>query len=231
MDPKRPGSFPNDGRTVLDTSELRWFALGLPPGEVVAWFSAGGGAGITERRCDVYQFNGLHDIGLKRRFGATVEVKVRRAVGASIALGAGPEAPLEEWRKWVPSEGDPMWPAPDSQWIKVHKAIRTRTFMLEGGEVAGPASFAGETDAGCDVEVAALTVGGIEVWTFAFEAFGPRDGHSDAVVGSWASLVARSDPPGNLWSYFECAAGYPEWLDLVVSQRIDTKQVPRLLNA
>lgn len=215
---------------VLDTTEFRWFGLGLPPREVVAWFAAGRDAGSTERRCDVYQVNGLHDIGLKRRFGATVEVKVRRAVGAAVSLGAGLVASLEEWRKWAPSEGDPMWPAPDGQWIKVHKAIRTRTFMLAGGEVVGPASVAGETESGCDVEIAALTAGGIEAWTLAFEAFGPKDSHLEAISGSWAALVAVSDPPMPLSLYLDRAAGYPEWLDLVVSQRIATSQVPRLSN-
>lgn len=213
---------------VLDTSELRWFALGLPPPEVVAWFTAGGGAGTTERRSDVYQVNGLHDVGLKRRFGWTVEVKVREDPGSPMVLGAGLRAPLEEWRKWIPSDGDPVWPIPDSQWVKIHKAIRTRTFMLNGGEVVGPASSASETLSGCDVEIAAVTVGGIEAWTLAFEAFGPKDERRAAILAAWNTLTTQADVPRNLGAQLDRAAGYPEWLDLLVLERLGAGRTPRV---
>jgi hypothetical protein len=220
---------PSQGSSaVLDTSELRWFALGLPPREVVSWFSAHGvGAGTTERRSDNYQVNGLDDVGVKRRSGWTIEVKVRESVGSTMVLGSGLEAPLEEWRKWVPVNGDPLWPAPDARWVKVHKAILTRTFMFADGEVVGPASHADEKLAGCDVEIAAVTIGGVEVWSLAFEAFGPKEDHRAAILSAWNTLVTGGDPPKGLSMYLNGAAGYPEWLGLVMSQRLGNR-LPRI---
>jgi hypothetical protein len=215
---------------VLETSELRWFALGLPPRDVVSWFSADGTAGTTERRSDNYQVNGLDDVGVKRRFGWTVEVKVRESVGSTMVLGSGLEAPLEEWRKWVPVNGDPVWPAPDARWVKIHKAILTRTFMLADGEVVGPASQADQKHSGCDVEIAAVTIGGIEAWSLAFEAFGPREDHRAAILSSWRALDSQANAPEGLGIHVGRAAAYPEWLGLVMSQRLGNRP-PRIEGA
>ena len=226
-----PGFATEDGAAAaaaLETSELRWFGLGLPPRDVVSWFSAGGTVGTTERRSDIYQVNGRHDLGLKRRFGWITEAKVRHAVGPTVALGTGLRAPLEEWRKWIPAAGDPVWPAQESQWIKIHKAILTRTFMLTEGEVVGPASHADEKLSGCDVEIAAVTIGGIEAWTFAFEAFGPQEDRRAAILSSWEMLAVGSGVFSNLGESAGHAAGYPEWLDLIVSQRVGNRS-PRIL--
>lgn len=216
-----------DFPAVLDTSELRWFTLGSPHRDVVAWFTAGGVAGTSELRSDIYLLNGLHDVGLKRRFGWAVEAKVRQAVGPTVVLGAGLRAPLENWRKWMPSDGDPLWPMPDAQWIRVDKAIRTRTFMLADGEVVGPASRSDEKLSGCDVEIAVVTIGGVEAWTLAFEAFGPIADRRLAILSSWRNLASQADLPEDLSSHFGYVAGYPEWLDLVASQRLGNRP-PRI---
>jgi hypothetical protein len=200
---------------VLDTSELRWFALGRPPRDVMAWFSAACTAGNVEHRCDIYRVNGRHDAGLKHRFGRIPEVKVRRAVGPTITLEAGLEASLEEWRKWTATDGDPELPGPNARWIEIDKTVLTRTFTPSGREVAGPASHADGTFSGCDVEIAAVTVGALETWTFAFEAFGAKADRRRAVLSSWETLVAQSHVPEHLGERFDRAAGYPEWLDLV----------------
>lgn len=60
----------------LDTSEVRWFAPGRPPADVIEWFSDGGSAGTTERRFDIYHLNSRSDVGTKRRSRRSVEVKV-----------------------------------------------------------------------------------------------------------------------------------------------------------
>jgi hypothetical protein len=213
---------------VLDTSEVRWFALGRPPRDMVAAFSAGGASGTTEKRSDSYQLNGQHDFGLKRRFGWIVEAKRRQSVGSTMTLAPGLEAPLEEWRKWLPSDGDPVWPAPDARWINVNKAILTRTFMLDDGEVVGPASVPDEVLSGCDVEIAAVAVGGIEAWSFALEAFGPKDDRRSAISSSWGTLLDQSDLLENLGSYLDRPAGYPQWLDLVVSKGVGSERSPRI---
>lgn len=193
----------------------------MPPSDVVAWISAGGTAGTTEHRSDTYYLNGLHDVGLKRRFGSMAEVKIRGAVGPPVVLGAGLEAPLEEWSKRPVADGDQVWDVPDSHWIDVNKTILTRTFMLADGEMVGPASRAGEMLAGCDVEIATVTMGAVEAWTLAFEAFGPRQDRRAAILDSWRMLAGEADLPPDLGSRLGCVAGYPQWLDLALSGRLD----------
>jgi hypothetical protein len=203
---------------VLDTSEVRWFALGSPAPEVVDWFAGRGHAGTLEDRCDVYQLHRLQDIGVKRRSRDKLEVKVRRAIGETLALQPGLAAPFEEWRKWSPHDSDPMAPSPDAPWIDIHKSVLTRTFMRVAGEVVGPAPHIDDTLSGCDVEVVAVTFAGVESWSFAFEAFGPKADRRRAVTESWSALINESGPFENLGSYFDQPAGYPEWLALTASK-------------
>lgn len=217
---------------VLDTSELRWFAAGRPPRDVLAWFSADGDAGTLEERCDTYQVHGLRDIGVKRRSRQGLEVKVLRATGPEIAVGAGLVAPFEDWRKWSPTADDPMWPAPDALWMEVYKAVITRTFMLVDHEVAAPATHEDDSLAGCDVEVAAVTIGGVDTWTFSFEAFGPKPQRHRSIVHAWDTLIVESGLPGDLGSLFTHPVGYPAWLDHIVTHWITDdgdQQFPRLV--
>jgi hypothetical protein len=197
---------------ILDTSELRWFASGPLPLGVIAWFTCDGTLGTIEERTDVYQLHRLHDIGVKRRARDILEVKVRRSIGDDLAVTAGLAAPFEEWRKWSPFEGDPMTPSPDIPWIDVRKAVITRTFLLPDHEVVGPAPHVDDSLSGCDVEIAAVNVGGLESWTFGFEAFGPKSNRRRTVASSWDKLVAESGGYEHLGSHFQQAAGYPEWL-------------------
>jgi hypothetical protein len=195
----------------LDTSEVRWFAPGRPPADVIEWFSDGGSAGTTERRFDIYHLNSRSDVGTKRRSRRTVEVKVRGDAHGTLVLEAGLEGPLEEWRKWAPADGDPVWPSPEAPQVEVHKTVLTRTFTRDGDEVAGPASFDDHMFTGCDVEIAVLTVGAVESWTLAFEAFGPREDRLETVLAAWEALIV--DAPADLGQHFGRACSYPEWLE------------------
>lgn len=197
---------------VLDTSEVRWFARGLPPLPVAAWFTCDGTIGTIEERTDLYQLHRLHDIGVKERGRDILEIKVRRSIGDDLAIAPDLAAPFEEWRKWSPFKGDPMTPSPDVPWIEVHKTIITRTFMLSDHEVVGPAEHLDDSLSGCDVEVVAVNVGGVDSWTFAFEAFGPKCDRRRTVAFAWDMIVAESGEFDGLGSLFDLAAGYPEWL-------------------
>ena len=208
----------NTAVAVLDTSEVRWFAYGSPATEVVDWFTGPGRGGTLEERCDVYQVHRLQDIGVKRRSRDSLEVKVRRSIGDTLTLEPGLAAPFEEWRKWSPDDDDPMAPSPDVPWIDIHKVILTRTFMLDGGEVVGPALHIDDTLSGCDVEIVAVTIGDTRSWSLAFEAFGPKADRRRAVVSSWDALVADSGRFEDLGSYFDQPAGYPEWLVVIASE-------------
>ena len=100
----------------------------------------------------------------------------------------------------------------------IHKTIITRTFMLSDHEVIGPAEHLDDSLSGCDVEVVAVNVGGIDSWSLAFEAFGPKSDRRRTVAFSWDMIVAESGEFDDLGSRFELAAGYPEWLATIVTR-------------
>lgn len=111
-----------------------------------------------------------------------------------------------------------MTPSPDIPWIEVNKTIITRTFMLSDHEVVGPAEHVDDSLSGCDVEIAAVNVAGIDSWTLAFEAFGPKSDRRRTVGFSWAMLLAESGELDDLGTCFDLAAGYPEWLASIGSR-------------
>ena len=96
--PRRPDAF-----SVVDTTELRWFVPGPLPADIRGWFT--GSTGVAEERCDTYLLDGRGDIGVKRRFRETLELKVRQSLDERIELGEGLAGSLEVWRKWSPAEG------------------------------------------------------------------------------------------------------------------------------
>ena len=208
---------------VFHTSEVRWFAVGPLPLAVQDWFTSGGTVGRVEDRHDTYQLHGLNEIGAKRRDRGTLEVKVRRTLGDTVVLGHGLEGRLEEWSKWDPGEGVGIWQSPDAPWIDVRKVVFTRSFMPTDQEIILPANHRVRLFAGCDIEVAAVTVDGIETWTLALEAFGPDTGRLRALMSAWGTLLARSPLSIDFGSSFDRACGYPEWLDFVISQGFETK--------
>jgi hypothetical protein len=200
---------------LFHTSEVRWFARGPLPPDVQDWFTGGRTVGSVEERLDTYQLHELNDIGVKRRYGTTLEVKVRRTFGPSLNLGDGLEGRIEEWSRWEPAEDDGIWQSPDTPWIDVHKVIYTRSFMPTDREVMLPAIHANRLFAGCDIEIAEVTVDGIDTWSLALEAFGPTTPRQRALASSWRTFQAHSPSNENLGFAFDLACGYPEWLRLV----------------
>ena len=198
--------------SVLDTTELRWFVPGVLPVDIGGWFI--GPTGVVEDRCDTYLLDGHRDVGVKRRFRETLELKVRQSLDGALDLGDGLAGPLEVWRRWSPAE-HLVEVGADGRWVDVRKSIVKRRFSLDGAEIAfSPDATA--TDPGCDVEVAQVTVGTIKAWTFAFAAFGPEATRRDALTASWRGLVASSRFPDSLGPDGR-AMGYPEWLERTVS--------------
>jgi len=200
-----------DASSVLDTTELRWFFAGPLPSNVRNWYV--GSSGVAEERCDAYLLDGRVDIGVKRRFGTTLELKVRQSLGEPIELGEGLAELTEMWRRWSPA-GDAVGDVREGRWIDVCKSIVKRRFSLEGTEIEFSPRVTG---AGCDVEIADVTVGAVRGWTFAFAAFGSLATRRAALLASWRTLVTATPCPDQFGPATGQAMGYPEWVALMVS--------------
>jgi hypothetical protein len=194
---------------VVDTAEQRWFAAGHAPAEVVAWFSCDGSTGTFEERKDTYRIDGRADIGVKRRFGQTLELKRRTAVGPPVALTTRLAGPIEDWRRWSPADGLVDHTDRES-WIEVTKAVLKRRFSPLGDELTVSPGL--PVSGGCDVELAAITVGSVEAWSFALAAFGPPAVRHGALAIGWAALVSGRPCPDGFETSFESCVGYPGWL-------------------
>jgi len=195
---------------VLDTTELRWFVRGSLPAAVAVWFT--GSTGVLEERIDTYLLDSRDGVGVKRRFRQTLELKIRQSLDERIEFGDGLAGPLELWRRWSPAEGL-VEHGVDERWVDVHKSVVKRRFLLDGTEVAfSPVVDA--TGAGCDVEVAGVTIDDVQWWTFAFAAFGPPATQRETLLASWQALVAATPCPEPFEPRAARAMGYPEWLTL-----------------
>ena len=212
----------DDRSGLFHTSEVRWFARGPLPLDIQAWFTGGRTAGSVEDRHDTYQLHGLDDIGVKRRYGTTLEVKVRRTRGMSLNLDNGLDGRVEEWSRWEPGEDDGIWQLPETAWIDVRKVIYTRSYMPTDREVMLPAIQTNRLFAGCDIEIAEVNVDGVDTWSLALEAFGPTARRQDALVSSWRTLRAHSPSIEGLRFAFDRVCGYPEWLRLVTLGQLDS---------
>jgi hypothetical protein len=211
------GARSNDqGVAVVDTTELRWFASGELPADVGAWFTRTGTVGAVEERYDRYRLDDQAALGVKRRFGTTLEMKMRQSLGERLALEPGLEGRLEVWRKWTPAGGFAESSAPWI-WLDVNKRVVKRRFSVGGNEIEHSPDAGSMEAAGCDAEIVSVEAGEFSVWSLAFAAFGPVSTRRDALLASWQAL--RADYPDLLRSCFGLSCGYPEWLTTVAAAR------------
>ena len=196
---------------ITDTTELRWFADEQLPREIEAWFTCDGSRGLVEQRTDTYRIDGRRDTGVKRRFGETLELKARRAVGERLVLGRGLSGRVEVWRRWSPAECSAIGGV-SVPWSDVHKTVFKRRFSTQGDEVELTVDNRTMNGAGCDVEIAAVEVDDVHAWTFAFAAFGPVEGRRRSIVLSFAALTEGSNRVEQVGPLSSVCCGYPEWL-------------------
>ena len=196
----------------FDTIELRWFTPGALPLDVVEWFTRQGRTGAVEQRCDTYRLDDRDDLGVKYRFGTVPEVKKRLSTETVAVEDLGLAGRLETWRKWSPA--DQLVDSSGDRWVEVHKTITKRRFSTEGREVAitGPLLL----EAGTDVEIVAVTMGEVEMWSFAFAAYGPSSERCAAIAACCKTVLAPTTP-ASLVLAASSSASYPGWLATIAA--------------
>jgi hypothetical protein len=169
---------------------------------MVSWFESR--AGPPQSRSDTYLvLAGTDALGVKIRGGPPrFELKLRARPAEPVTLPGGVAGQREEWQRWSLSRpaltrAVPRLGLPKGRWVDVGKRRRLVTVPHRG-------------DAGCRVELTAVTVDGREWSTLGFEAFGPDADRVPALAAAadrFFTAVALPDGFSPLIS-----SGYPGWL-------------------
>jgi hypothetical protein len=181
------------------------------------------GVGLLQHRCDTYVSGGRCDIGVKQRFRQTLELKIRTGLAepAWVADDVHGNADdvhgnIETWRRWSPADRL-LSLADDTIWVDIEKTIVKRRFGTDGQPRLLSEATRTMSGAGCDAEIAALSVNGREAWTLAFASFGHPDTHRNSLRTAWRSLNMRQAPATRLQLGLGNSFGYPEWISKVLS--------------
>ena len=191
----------------FDTTEVRWFALGTLDPAHVEWFNESGRVDL-EIRQDSYVVDTSHDVGRKRRDHGPFEIKTRTGSTGVTRLWGGLRGRIEQWRKVVGVE------PPDGsldRWSDVDKVVLTRIYQLHAHE-AIEVDRRDMTVPGCDIELAAVSVEGLEAWTFALETWGPNHEQRSMLDRAALQFLSDSGLPREFASHLTADMGYPEWL-------------------
>ena len=194
----------------LRTVEVRWFRAGPCPEAVADWFHGGRSVSEPERRTDEYlRLPDRDDLGVKRRAGIQLDLKLRTGAPPEVALPDGFDGPVEAWTKWSFPLG-PDLSLPDRSWIPVEKLRRSRFYDVsdDGAAVSVPADATIST--GCAAELVELGVEGRSAWGFGLEAFGYGD-LADVLAATCRAVVADT-PLGDIAFAAAGAHSYPAWL-------------------
>jgi hypothetical protein len=195
----------------FDTTEVRWFAHGPMPRELVDWFTSSGRSGTLEVRRDSYLAGDSPAVGRKRRNLGPFEIKTRLAIGNAVSISGRLAGLTEDWRKVVA-------PAPGraGTWTEVHKVVLTRTYHASDGDRVTEVAANDTSLPGCDIEIAAITVGGVEAWTFALEAWGRTSVRHRLLETSAEAFVAAVGLPDLVTNRLTQEMAYPRWLAATV---------------
>ena len=191
--------------SVIVTREVRWFAMGELPPEIDRWFTADGTLGAVEHRIDRYNLDhARHGAGVKARGDESLDTK--RLLGArDVDLGHGFSGRVEDWVKTMkPIPED--WHRQDGSFVSVTKDLLTRRYLLDAADTS-PAA------AGCEAELARLSVADRIAWSFCLETFGDPSRRGDALRAGFDALLAETPLPDGSVIASEFSYGYPYWLD------------------
>ena len=191
------------------TTEVRWFRHGPCPDDVVRWFHGAATVSEPESRTDEYARLGRDDLGVKRRGGGQLDLKVRSAQCDDVGLPAGLVGRVEQWVKWSFAL-DPAGSSSPSAWLPVEKTRWTRRYEVVNGQTT-PIAPTHLVPAGCAAELAVLRVGPVEAWSIGFEAFDTAGDGLEPLTAGVGALLAET-PIGPIVFEARHSCGYPEWL-------------------
>ena len=190
------------------TTEVRWFFAGPCPEAIAQWFHGGVLVGGPEARTDEYAQLHRDDLGIKRRSGHLLDLKVRTAQLPGAGLPPGLDGRLEAWAKWSFAL-DPTASAP-SAWLPVEKRRWTRRYEIIEGD-SRPIALDQLVAVGCAAELAFLRVASHEAWSFGFEAFN-TEGEALAPLTIGVRAFVAETPLGSIRFDARDSCGYPHWL-------------------
>ncbi|NNC92532.1 MAG: hypothetical protein HKN80_08555 [Acidimicrobiia bacterium] len=196
----------------LHTVEARWFEDGPCPAVVAEWFHSAQWVSEPEARTDEYlKLPGRDDVGVKRRAGIQLDLKLRTGTPTGVVLPEGLDGPVEAWTKWsFPLGSDVSLPG-EGSWIPVEKLRWSRGYAATGrGVVAVPPGAT--SSSGCAIELVELAIGRRRAWGFGFEAFG--EGNLDDVLAATGQAVVADTPLGDITFTARGTHSYPAWLQL-----------------
>lgn len=195
----------------LSTIEVRWFHEGKCPPAVTEWFHSGSRVSEPERRTDEYlRLPGRDDIGVKRRAGVQLDLKLRTGTRDGAELPKGLEGPVEAWTKWSFPLGTAVSLPGDGSWIPVEKLRWSRLYVATGGGGANAVPLATEVHSGCAAELVELAIGSRPAWGLGFEAFG--EGDLVQVLAATCRAVVADTPLGDIEFTTGVPHSYPAWL-------------------
>ncbi len=208
-----PANVGSRSEPVMDTTEVRWFAPGPVPADILAWFAGQDSISAVDERCDTYLLHGIDGLGVKYRARRVLEVKQRHSIDGDIVLAPGLRAPMERWQKWRPEVLDDAWSARDVGRVDVHKAVIKSSFVQVDGDTVAAAPSNRRGIPACNVELASVSVAGVLTWTLALEGTGPTAVRGRVLQDAWSAMVAGSAPGPALVDHLDVAASYPRWLE------------------
>lgn len=188
---------------VIVTREVRWFVSGPLPSGVRDWFTEASAGIGRERRVDWYDVDFARDgVGVKRRNSEAIEAKFLVSRTGIDDLAPRMAGDVEDWLKVItPRDGEVGTPAVCH--FAVEKDIITRRY-------AAPAPDAAE--AGCEIELAAITAGSETAWTLCFETFGNPELRGGAFEAGLSGFLADTPLPDHLSFTSDASSGYPAWV-------------------
>jgi hypothetical protein len=195
----------DDRMLVMQLSaEIRWFSNRRPE-ELARWFCAPIPVSYApEVRQDRYFVDATQsEVGMKLR-GAKSGVEIKGLVARVEQLKVAPfMGRIEIWTKWKSQalvlDSSRLVTIAKTRWLRKFDTSENRPVESRDDSLAD----------GCGVELTKIDLaGGVEWWTFGFEAFGPLD-RVGASLRRTAELLAGQGAPD---LEMELTASYPEWL-------------------